>query len=451
MDSEQTSETATNSEVRVEMTGEQDNSSQEDASSINSRDEIEREKVLNMKRMFEEKMLKSKVSQTTTMGTKYKSRPNSITVPDVFKVDNFSHLHVPTLQKSSSFPALSQPVQIIQIQDMSSVSSESCDSTETLEIEHQQEYDNTSETEREHQQEYDKYSTSERDYQQEYDNYSTSERDYQQEYDNYSTSERDYQQEYDNTSEKEHQQEYDNIPEREHQPEFNNKSEREFIHVRKTDDDFIQLRKRSDVEALKNKFESMIRDNSARKSSFINWKSNNMNLVVPRPLSKTFARSSPNLNLFSERKIWPESEIERHIPETKKRHHSKVRSISENDVEEKFEEIFNHVEEETKENSALPPPPQFRDLSPEPRDCERNTSPTRITIPQQIQSRQNNRSREFKHSPKSTASPALSRKKFSVLELSAMFSSEHGSDKTKVKGLLLKYFLYNTTISLNHH
>ena len=53
--------------------------------------------------------------------------------------------------------------------------------------------------------------------------------------------------------------------------ESNDAKEDAFIHVRKTDDDFVKLRKRSEVGSLKNKFELLIQDNNARKSSFINW------------------------------------------------------------------------------------------------------------------------------------------------------------------------------------
>ena len=61
--SSDTSNTNNSSEVRIEIVEEKlENSSQDDVSSINSRDEIEREKVSRMKRMFEEKPARARLN-----------------------------------------------------------------------------------------------------------------------------------------------------------------------------------------------------------------------------------------------------------------------------------------------------------------------------------------------------------------------------------------------------
>lgn len=366
--SSDTSNTNNSSEVRIEIVEEKlEDSSQDDVSSINSRDEIEREKVSRMKRMFEEKIHINKVSQTSI--DKAKSRPNSVMVPEIFRVDKasiiktntnaFPPLPATAIRKFTSVPTLSQPTEEIS-STLSSSRRSSTDSTDS---------DITPKLQME-----------------DLDNYSNK-----------------FESEEENDAE-------------------------EFIHVRKTDDDFVKLRKRSEVGSLKNKFELLIEDNNARKSSFMNWKSSNQNLQS-RPISKTFTRSTPNLS--SETRDY---DLHRQNQEAESRRHSDAKT-GDYVEEEEFQKVYNHVEEETHENlvqdKTLPPPPQFRDPQPEPSAGNTNKNRAKITIPQHFV--QDSANRRIQHSAKSSGSPALSRKSYSVLELRSMFTGEHDKKKPEVK------------------
>ena len=334
-----------------------------------------------MKRMFEEKIQTNKVSNFSQ--NRAGSRPPSVIVPEVFKVDQSftiptrSKVHdftpAPALRKATSVPTLSQPTEEIFrpvcSSRRSSSDSSDCDSTSTLEIEQYDNYDSKFESEEMN------------------DNYDQ---------------------------------------------KFESKDD-EFIHVRKTDDDFVKLRKRSEVGSLKNKFELLIQDNNARKSSFNNWKSSNPTLQV-NPISKTFTQSTPNLS--SETR-----ESYRQTQEKETRRYSNANSSSGEDVENEFQKVYNYVEE-TEENlvhdKTVLPPPQFRDPQPEQIVSMTQENPAKITIPQHFV--QHSVNRNDKHSSKSSGSPALSRKSFSVLELRSMFSGEqeHDGNKSKVNRSLTK-------------
>ena len=387
--SSDTSNTNNSSEVRVEIAEEKlDSSSQDDASSINSRDEIEREKVNRMKRMFEEKIQTNKVSHLSQ--NRASSRPNSIIVPEVFKVDKSSIIPTrskvrvftpaPGLRKATSVPTLSQPTEEISSPISSSRRSSSdssgSDSTSTLEIEKYDNYDSKFESE-------------------------------------------------------ETNDNFDN------KFESNDAKDDEFIHVRKTDDDFVKLRKRSEVGSLKNKFELLIQDNNARKSSFINWKSSNQNLQS-KPISKTFTQSTPNLSSET-----GDNDPYRQTQEEGTRRYSNLNSSSEDDVENEFQKVYSHIEE-TEENLVLDktvlPPPQFRDPQPEHIASKTQNNSAKITIPQHFMQQQHSENANNKHSSRSSGSPALTRKSYSVLELRSMFSGEqeHDANKAKVNNSSLK-------------
>ena len=363
--SSDTSNTNISSEVRIEIVEEKlENSSQDDVSSINSRDEIEREKVSRMKRMFEEKIHTNKVSHTSI--NKAKSRPNSVMVPEIFRVEqSFSiktntnvsaPLSAPAIRKFTSVPTLSQPNEEISStlssSRRSSTDSYDSDITPKLQMEDLDNYSNKFESEEENDAE-------------------------------------------------------------------------EFIHVRKTDDDFVKLRKRSEVGSLKNKFELLIEDNNARKSSFINWKSNNQNLQS-KPISKTFTRSTPNLS--SETRDY---DLHRQNQGAESRRHSDAKS--EDYVEE--DEFQKDTQENFVQDRTLSPPPQFRDPRPEPSAGNANKIPAKITIPQHFV--QDSVNRRIQHSAKSSGSPALSRKSYSVLELRSMFTGEYDKKKPEVKDFSL--------------
>ena len=106
-----------------------------------------------------------------------------------------------------------------------------------------------------------------------------------------------------------------------------------------------------------------------------------------------------------------------------------------------FQKVYNYVEE-TEENlvhdKTVLPPPQFRDPQPEQIVSMTQENPAKITIPQHFV--QHSVNRNDKHSSKSSGSPALSRKSFSVLELRSMFSGEqeHDGNKSKVNRSLTK-------------
>ena len=360
--SSDTSNTNNSSDVRIEIVEEklEKNCSQDDASSIHSRGEIEREKVLRMKIMFEEKLHTNKVS--LFLMNRAKSHPNSVIVPEVFKLDQSSTIQTntnvcapfpaPAIRKFTSVPTLNQPTEETSSPlRSSSRSSTDSDSTPKLEMENLYNYSNKFESEEE-----------------------------------------------------------------------NNADE--FIHVRKTDDDFVKLRNRSEVGSLKNKFELLIEDNSARKSSFINWKSSNQNLKS-RPIPKTLTQSTPNLT--SETMDYNLS-IQNQEAET--RRHSDAKS--EDYVgEEEFKKVYN-IEEETQDNfvhdTTLNPPPQFRDPQPELSTGKTNKNPAKITIPQHfVQDSVNRKIRCL------SGSPAHARKSVSVLELRSMFTRENDKNKPEVK------------------
>ena len=370
--SSDTSNTNNSSDVRIEIVEEklEKDCSQDDTSSINSRDEIEREKVLKMKMMFEEKIHTNKVSHSLI--NRAKTRPNSVVVPEVFKLDQSSTIQTntnvcapfpaPAIRKFSSVPTLNQPTKVTSSPRRGS-SDSSTDSSDS-DITPKREMENL-----------------------------------------------------DNFSDKFESEEETNAD--------------EFIHVRKTDDDFVKLRKRSEVGSLKNKFELLIEDNKARKSSFINWKSSNPNLQS-RPISKTLTRSTPNLS--SETRDY---DLSRQNQEAETRRHSDVKSEDYVD-EEEFQKSY-HMVEETQDtfvhDTTLDPPPQFRDPQPEPSaGGKTNKNPAKITIPQHFV--QDSVNRKIQHSSKLSRSPALARKSVSVLELRSMFTGENNKNKPEVKYLL---------------
>lgn len=110
VDSEQTSVTTTTSEVNVSqqqasnyMVNEEEDTSQDDIS-VNSRDEIEREKVRNMKYYFEQEI---RLRQRNGSNSGSRSRPGSVIIPDVFTKDDSA---IPTTYNSFFKPSVSKSI-----------------------------------------------------------------------------------------------------------------------------------------------------------------------------------------------------------------------------------------------------------------------------------------------------------------------------------------------------